>query len=32
MEVRKIKEISSIDIYENPSEGRGKKIKMKHKT
>jgi hypothetical protein len=28
MEVRKIKEISSIDIYENPSEGRGRKIKM----
>lgn len=25
MEVWKIKEISSIDIYENPSEGRGRK-------
>jgi len=29
MEDRKIKEISSIDdINENPSEGRGRKIKM----
>lgn len=28
MEVRKIKEISSTDIYENPSECRGRKIKI----
>lgn len=30
MEVWKIKEISSIDIYENPSKGRGRK--NEHKT